>query len=205
MAIEYFTTDISELCTPLASSDKDTKEQPNIWPLSQRGNGYTGVEAVVLRCLVDKQTGESGEYKGDHLYALATTIQYEPRVAKSARNIEFRATQNIEGQVGLLYRKLPISGGKRNSWIDSAGVAVSASVGRWGAYIADHAAEAYRFEPMLNPPESVELPTPNYLINSLLAKDYIDSLAHPVVQKLLGYGVSKSATPLDQEDDSSAY
>jgi hypothetical protein len=205
MANDNSLPDIFELCTPIVELGQDTNPQPNIWSLSQRGTGYTGMKCAEIACLIDKNSSSSGQYKGEMLHPVPTKIQRDPRLAKSIRNVSFYGTKTLDGQVGLLYVKSPWPGGRHNSWIDSAGAVVTASVHQWGHYTADHMAEIYRFEPLQNPPAPPELPTTRELINKYLANYFINSTDDPVIRKLLGYSTPMASAQFGGEDDDSVY
>jgi hypothetical protein len=206
MAKQDDTTDIFDLCTPVSGKSRKQQNQPGIYPHSQRGMGYTGAKKAIICCLLEENKGPSGEYKGVTVYPVAAKIQQDSRLNRIVRNIEFRATQTVEGQVGLLYRKMPFPGSRPNSWIESAESAVDESIEEWGQFTSDHVAEAYQFERMDNPPAPPgDLPKPKDLMRELLTDYFIDSMDHPVIQKLLGQSSSGYSSMTTEEDDDSAY
>jgi hypothetical protein len=178
---------IVDLCSPMADEQNDEYDQPGVWSPSRRGPGYTAPKPTIIACLPIRQVDEVGDFRGEILHPLTTEVQRDPRLRKSIRNVEFRATKRQEGEIGLLYRKVPYTNGQPNAWIISAENAVLSSVDQWGHFTIDRDAETYRFEPMPDPPGPPDdLPKVKKLLEEVL-KDYvIGSMNHPVVQKLLG-------------------
>ena len=197
---------IVDLCRPIAAASTLNQGQPGVWSLSQRGVGYTGKGKEEIACLVAPNAPEDSDYSGEMLYPITAAIQEESRLSRFIRNVELRTTKTAGGKTGLLYRKMAFNRGRANSWTTSAEQAVLSSVDQWGQFTADHPAEAYQFDPVLDPPPSPDdLPEVAVLVGMLLADYLIESVDHPVIHKLLKPDAPAASSPHDQEDDNSVY
>lgn len=205
---------IFDECSPVAVTPAGTTEsQPRVSSPTQRGQGITGRSKQVLACVVESHRDKQGNYQGETIYPVTANIQTHPAVARQLRQIEFRPFITTEGESVLSYRKMSYAGGKPNTWTESAQGAVNASIDRWGSISADHYEQRYQFVPMENPPAVPDdFPKLNDLFDELLSRFIIDSMDHPVINKLTSQGPLASGghsrgtvAGYNSEDDDSAY
>ncbi|MEH6517808.1 MAG: hypothetical protein V7742_14075 [Halioglobus sp.] len=198
---------IFDQCTAVAAEVIGAQQKPRVYSLSQRGFGVTGSQKKVLACVIETVYDSRGRYQGETIYPAIGALQAEPQVVPLLRDVEIRPSIILGGKTGIVYRKLPLPWGDPNSWVESGEKAIYASVDQWGQINSDRQMEMYRFEEMLNPPElPEEFPSIKLLFDELLADSVIDSVDHPVIQRLCGYSPAPMAPDLDEEeDDESAY
>jgi hypothetical protein len=204
---------ISSACAPAAGITQINLQKSRIFSLTQLGSGMAGQESRILSCVFDRLTDEHGNFRGDTPYAVMGEIQAYSAVSTLLRPVEWRPAVTIDQKTGLLYRKLPSPNGFSNSWLTSGEIAIQSWVGNWGRVTSDRNAGVYRFE-ALNLPGRPQptFPDIDELINKLLAEFVIDSLDHPVLERLLKPAVPAMApaaapvTPsLDEEDADEIY
>jgi hypothetical protein len=182
-------TSVSSRCAPVATSptQQQLQHQPRVWSPPQMGPGMAGEQALTLSGIPERHLDESGNYRGQTIHLVAGDIQTEPSVARLLRAFEFRGASTTGGHTGLLYRMLPSPTAGANSWLVSAESTMHSLVGTWGRVTSDHNASVYRFE-RLNQPTRIDngIPDVDDLIDELLTDFVIESLEHPVLQRLLG-------------------
>jgi hypothetical protein len=180
---------LSNRCAPVTApgqSQQQTK-QPRVWSLTQMGEGMAGEQALTLSGILERLLDESGNFRGQIVHPVVGEIQQDPGVARLQRAFEFRAARTADGQTGVVYRMLPSSTTGANSWLASAESAMHSLVGAWGRVTSDRNAEVYRFERLnIEPYEVGAFPDIDDLIDEVLAYFVIESLDHPVLQRLLG-------------------
>jgi hypothetical protein len=190
------------------------QDQPRVNTLTQMGPCMAGEQAITLSCILERLLDESGNFRGQIVYPVVGEIQHDPGVARLQRAFEFRGAIKTDGPTGLVYRMLPSHATGANSWLTSAESAMHSLVGTWGRVTSDRNAGVYRFE-RLNLPAQVNnsISDVDELIDELLADYVIDSLDHPVLQRLLnqsssqgnqGYGFTTTAAA-DEEDNDEVY
>jgi hypothetical protein len=145
-----------------------------------------GEQARILSGILERLYDDSGNFRGQILRLVVGEIQQDPGVARLVRDFEFRGAMKVDPQSGLVYRMLPSSTTGANSWLTSAESAMHSLVGTWGRVTSDRAADVYRFERLnIEPYEVAAIPDIDDLIDEVLADYVIDSLEHPVLQRLL--------------------
>ena len=214
MSFEKKKTTIAESCAPKAGTAQSLQQNSRIWSLTQMGAGMAGPDLRILSCVFESRSDEHGNFQGETPYPLIGEIQHYPAISRVQKSVEYRPAVTVDGPTGLLYRKLPSANGFANSWLTSAETSMHSLIETWGRVTSDHNASVYRFE-RLNLPARVNngIPDVDELIDELLADYVIDSLDHPVLQRLLnqsssqgnrGYEFTTNAVA-DEEDDIEIY
>jgi hypothetical protein len=203
---------IASRCAPVATpSQNQHADQSRVWPLSQMGSGILGEESLTLSCIRDEQKNEGGFFRGQIIYPIVGDLQYDPQVAQRQRAFELRVGVTADRKTGLIYRMLPVPGSRPNSWLESAENVMLALVGTWGYVDSDADAGIYRFQRLnITQPAQASFPDIHDLVDQLLAEFVIDSLDHPVLQRLLGHvpitgpassGLSTNTANVEEEED----
>jgi hypothetical protein len=203
---------ISNRCAPVSTPGQSQQQpQPRVWTLTQMGPGMAGEQALTLSGILERLYDDSGKFRGQILRLVVGEIQHDPGVARLQRAFEFRWAIKTDGPTGLVYRMLPSSTTGANSWLTSAESAMHSLVGTWGRVTSDRNAGVYRFE-RLNLPARVNngIPDVDDLVDELLADYVIDSLDHPVLERLLNPAAPSLATTAapvtpSMEDDDEVY
>jgi hypothetical protein len=186
---------ISNACAPVAGTTQSSQRDRRIFSPTQLGSGTVGPDSRILSCVFDRLTDEHGNFRADTPYAVMGEIQAYSAVSTLLRPVEWKPAVTIDQKTGLLYRKLPSPNGFSNSWLTSGETAVQSWVNTWGRVTSDRNAGVYRFEALNLPGRSQpDFPDIDELIDELLAEFVIDSLDHPVLERLLNPAAPPTAT-----------
>jgi hypothetical protein len=192
---------ISSACAPAAGTTKPSR----IWSPTQVGSGIIGSDSRILSIIFESREDAHGNFQGNTPYAVTSEIQAYSAVSTLLRPVEWRPAVTVDQKTGLLYRKLPSPNGFSNSWLNSGETAVQSWVNTWGRVTSDRNAGVYRFEALNLPGRSQpDFPGIDELINELLADYVIDSLDHPVLERLLNPAapsLATTASPVNQWQD----
>ena len=206
---------IASRCAPAATSTNPQQTaQTRVWSLTQAKSCTLGEESLTLSCIPDRQFDDSGTFIRQVVHPVGSDIQHHPLVAKSLRTYEYRVCVKVEQITGLVYRMVAAPGSPPNSWLRSAAPAMQALTHSWGYVTSDRDAGEYRFYRLnISQPRPANFPDINELADELLADLVIDSLDHPVVQRLLGLTPTipqvvppqATSTPSIEEDEEDIY
>jgi hypothetical protein len=151
------------------------------------GAGIAGRESRRLAGVFDRVVDEGGNFLSESPRFVIGEAQHHPGVARHMRGIEVRIGKTEDRRTGIVHRKLPYANGRSNSWITSAESAMQSLTEQWGRVYADHNSGVYLFERLnIEPYEVGAFPDIDDLIDEVLADFVIESLDHPVLQRLLG-------------------
>jgi hypothetical protein len=202
---------ISTACAPKAGNTLSNQQASRIWSPTQVGAGTVGSDRRPLAVVFESHKDPSGYFQGETPYVVLGEIQVYPAVSALLRPTEWRAAVKVDQLPGLLYRKLSPPNGFANSWLTSAETAVHSWVGNWGKVTSDRNAGIYRFEALnLQGRPQPTFPDIDELIDELLADYVIDSLDHPVLERLLNPAMPSTVAPSapvtpSMEDDDEVY
>ena len=188
MVNEVKKTSLVNRCAPVTTPGQPQQQtnQPRVWSLTQMGAGMAGEQALTLSGILERLHDEAGNFRGQIVHPVISEIQLDPGVARRLRAFELRGARTVDGQTGVVYRMLPSSTTGANSWLTSAESAMHSLVGTLGRVTSDRDAGVYSFERLNLPAQANNsIPDVEELIDELLADYVIDSLDHPVLERLL--------------------
>jgi hypothetical protein len=172
---------------PATGASPNVHQASRVWSLTQMGAGIASGESRKLAGVFDRVVDEGGNFLSESPRFVIGEAQHHPVVARHLRGIEVRIGKTEDHRTGIVHRKLPYANGRSNSWITSAESAMQSLTEQWGRVYADHNSGIYLYERLnIEPYEVGAFPDIDDLIDELLVDYVIDSLEHPVLQKLLG-------------------
>jgi hypothetical protein len=172
---------------PTTGTSPNAHQTSRLWSLTQMGTGLAGRESRTLACVFDKVVDEGGNFLSESPRPVIGAAQHHPAVARQLRGVQVRVAKTEDARTGIVHRKLPYANGRSNTWITSAETAMQSLVEQWGRVYADHNSGIYLFERLnIEPYEVGAFPDIDDLIDEVLADFVIESLEHPVLQRLLG-------------------
>jgi hypothetical protein len=176
-----------EACSPV------TGHQPATAPSAgsrikrpRRDEPFTTVAGPVpIACIVDRKLDKWGNPTGEEYYPVTGELQNQ--VGAGLRTVAFHPCMPISG-VGFIYpQKQDPPHAWANSWNASLAQALELPPGQWRTVWSDKDEDCYQHDQVAPPVEGIpEYPGFQEDLEQALTPNIIDSLDHPVLQRLLG-------------------
>ncbi len=152
----------------------------------RRDEPFTTVaEPVPVACIVDRKSDNWGNPSGEDYYPVIAELQNQ--VGPGIRSVAFHPCVSASGEGFIYPQKLDPPHAWANSWNASLAQALSLPPGQWRTVWSDKEAECYQHDLVAPQMENTpEYPKFQEDLEQALTPNIIDSLDHPVLQRLLG-------------------
>ncbi len=173
-------------CAPATSPPE--AHRPATCPIIRRATQdedfTTLADPVTLACIVDRQEDSWGNYTGEIYYPVSGTLQ--GNIGLPVRSVAFHPCITATGTTFIYPQKLDPPRSRVNSWNASLADALSHQPGHWRRIWSDSDAQRYQHDLVSARMED----TPAYPgfrddLEQVLSPNIINSLDHPVIQRLL--------------------
>jgi hypothetical protein len=174
-------------CVPSTIPDAaDTRATRPVIRRFQQDEPFTRVvtEPITIACLIDRKEDNGGFYAGEDYYPVPAQFQNQAR--RFLRNLAFHACVTAYGEWFILAQKLDLPHSRPNSWNESLAKALGEPVGQWLKVWSDSPAQRYQYE-LVQPQMEGTPEYPDFAedLEKSLVPNIIDTLNHPVLQRLL--------------------
>jgi hypothetical protein len=172
-------------------SCRRTKQQDSVQPgqpqigRPPRDEPFTRVdEGIALQCIIYRNRDQWGNYTGEEYYPV--TADLHSTIPVPMRTVAFHPCISKPGQCYICPQKVDPPGSRSNPWNASLAEALSVPSGQWLKIWSDRDAERYQHE-LLPPQMEGTLEYPDFAkdLEKALVPNIIDTLNHPVLQRLL--------------------